>query len=211
MPLEEVQGFSIAADGGPPTIVVNSGDDIRPRIFTLFHEYCHALFGEGGICLPESRLATTSNRGEEIFCNAFAGALLVPRGALQRDEATRQLVNYPEVPPDSQFAPLVAKFKVSRQVIWYRLYSLDEISRQRFRAKWAMWHAWFKSRPKAAKRGGPPMSTAARALNERGRTFVSMVLNAEGEGAISHAEALEYLGIRAEHFGSLVSLASRPD
>jgi len=210
MPVEEVQGFSLAGNGGPPTIVVNTGDDIRPRIFTLFHEYCHALFGGGGICLPESRLATIANRGEEQFCNAFAGALLVPRGALLRDEAARRLIESSDVPSDSLFGPLVAKFEVSRQVIWHRLYSLGKIPKDRFRAKWAMWRALFRARPHPAKKSGPAMSKAARALNERGRGFVSMVLRAEGEGQISHAEALEYLGIRADHFGSLLSLSTRP-
>ena len=53
MPIGEVRGFTLT-DKQPRIIVVNSADSIKPRIFTLLHEYAHILLKKDGICLPNS-------------------------------------------------------------------------------------------------------------------------------------------------------------
>jgi Zn-dependent peptidase ImmA (M78 family)/transcriptional regulator with XRE-family HTH domain len=195
LPLAEVRGFSLTTPG-PPTLVVNRSDAVSARIFTTFHELGHVLLGTGGICLPATAPeALVLASREEVFCNAFSGQLLVPSGALVADPTAAAIRAMKRVPSDTDLAPLVSRFSVSAQVIWFRLHDLDCVNDERYRAKWAQWQQ--RKYEPAQRPSGGGETGAARTLHENGGAYVSAVLEARNRGLVSLAQVTEWLEVRS--------------
>jgi Zn-dependent peptidase ImmA (M78 family) len=80
MPVETMRGFA-SIESPVPAIVVNSGDDPRARVFTLIHELGHlALIANRFTAGPET----------ELWCNEFAGEVLMPLGWLSEEFSRTQ-------------------------------------------------------------------------------------------------------------------------
>ena len=79
-PPDDYMGFFLKPDAGFPTIFVNrSIASKKAQLFTLAHEYSHALLGEEGISNPfRPRNAT------ERACNVFAAEFLAPMDEFSR-------------------------------------------------------------------------------------------------------------------------------
>ncbi len=191
MPPSEVRGLSISGPDGPPAIVLSSGDSDTAKMFSLFHEYGHVLMGTGGICLPIEGPQRRNLSEIELYCNRFSGALLVPADALAAMPAAQALGESPTMPSDGDIEKVADRFRVSKQVLWYRVRDLEIISRERFAAKWAAWRHWVP--PKG--RGRTPR-VGIRVLNRRGLRFTSLVFDARAESAITTSDAVAYLSIK---------------
>jgi Zn-dependent peptidase ImmA (M78 family)/transcriptional regulator with XRE-family HTH domain len=200
MPIKEVRGFSISGSGGPPVIVLNSGDTEHGRIFTLMHEYAHVLMGTGGICLPSTAPERHSLEGRELYCNRFAGAVLVPEDLLRAMPEALKLGTSEIIPTDNAIATVSNVFGVSKQVFWYRMRDTGLISKQRFAAKWPLWRQ-HKPKKRAKRTGGPPASV--RVLSSRGLRFTGLVLEANNESLLSTNETLDYLAIQLKDLESV--------
>jgi Zn-dependent peptidase ImmA (M78 family) len=208
LPLDEIRGFSLA-HSRPQTIVLNSSDFVTARIFTLFHELAHTMIGSGGLCLPEPQLSRRSGTPpEEVFCNDFAGNLLVPSGDLRSDRNAIQISKLGEPPSDTKLAPLSGRFKVSQQVIWYRLRQVDLITQDVYRQKWAIWANRPYQSPHRTSDRAPLISAARRSISENGRPFVSTVLQALDRGLVGVADVVDWLEIRATDLGKVEKLLS---
>lgn len=204
MPKDEVRGFSISGAGGPPVIVLNTGDTEAGRIFTLFHEYGHVLMGTGGICLPSTAPERHSLEGQELYCNRFAGALLVPAEALLAMPEAVGLGTSAEMPSDAVIGTVAGAFSVSKQVLWYRLRDVGMISKQRFAAKWPLWLR-LRPRTRASRRGGP--TAPVRVLSSRGVRFTNLVLDARVDQLLSTNETLDHLGITLDDLDEVETAA----
>lgn len=78
----EMLGFSLP---DRPLAVIGVNRKLHPngRTFTLLHEAAHVYLGESGICdIDEGQLRPPQEQRVEVFCNAVAGAALVPGDAL---------------------------------------------------------------------------------------------------------------------------------
>ncbi len=202
MPLEDARGFSLP-DWRAPAIVVNSKDAVQARIFTLFHELAHLLLSEPGVCLaydtaPEAS-ATSPTSTTEVFCNRFSGALVLPLWS--REVAARLEAAAPDGTPDEDLIGETAKrFKVSRYVVLRRLLAARMISAEAYEEKNRAWDSQWAGQDGSA--GGGP-SPPVRSISERGRAFVTLVLDALDEGRISTRDAMDFLGVRYRHFQSI--------
>ena len=198
MPLDEIRGFSLATPG-PPTVVLNLADVVTARIFTLFHELAHTMVGSGGLCLPESQLSRRSGTPkEEKFCNDFAGNLLVPSHQLESDPAAIQISKSGPLSNDAKLARLSARFKVSQQVIWFRLHQVGLVSQDVYREKWAIWANRTYAPPSRDADRAPQISAARRSLFENGRPFVATVLEAFDRGLVGVTDVVDWLDIRVK-------------
>lgn len=202
MPIEEIRGFALA--GGSPIVCLNTSDFPTARVFSLFHEYAHLLIGDGGICDTDAGpRSVQAQESIERFCNRFSGALLIPREALLAQPSALAPLRGSEPPPDSLFSPLTARFRVSRQVVWYRMRQLDLLSADQFDAKWAQWAS---RRPRGRSgEGGGGMTRAERAINECGRRLIATVVAAEARGDLGTPDALDLLRIRAPELSVVAS------
>ncbi|HUY90255.1 MAG TPA: XRE family transcriptional regulator [Pirellulales bacterium] len=187
MPLEEVRGFSLL-EAEKSVIVLNQSDAVNPRIFTLFHEYGHLLLAKPGICLPEEGNLEDAQK-TETFCNRFAAALLIPRD----DIADRLTAG---VAPENAVAALAARYRVSRAVVLGRLRGLRAISEQVYGRAMARLAA---NGPAPRRPGGGGRRPDERVVGERGRAFVSLVVDALDRDLITANDASDYLGIKLKY------------
>lgn len=199
MPPEEISGFSLADTA--PAIVLNKKDSASRRCFTLFHEWAHLLLGEPGLCFIEEGRTTGAGEAVEVFCNAFAGALLVPMDALKAlDILAAGSFSLDQVVDEG-----VRQFAVSRLVVLRRLHTARIITQQAYQQTAARYEQQFRTAPPKKKgKGGPPPHR--KSVAELGRGFVSHVLRAHDRGQISDIELSDYLSLRLRHIPKVEAL-----
>jgi Zn-dependent peptidase ImmA (M78 family) len=200
MPPAEISGFSLADTAS--AIVLNKKDPPSRRCFTLFHEWAHLLLDEPGLCFVEEGRAAGTADTVEVFCNAFAGALLVPMDALRALNALRAS----RFSLDQAVEEGVQQFAVSRVVILRRLHTAGVIDQQTYQKTVALWERQYQPRPKKKAKGGAP--PYRKAVAELGRGFVSHVLRAHDRGQISDIDLSDYLSLRLRHIGKVEALLS---
>lgn len=203
MPLDELRAFSYPHPD-PPVIALNTADYIGSRIFSMLHELGHLLLGEGGLCDPDTGRFSEAAVGIEAFCNRFAGAVLVPRAALEEAGDVLARLLSQEIPSDSSFNALTGALRVSRPVILYRLRQLGFLDARVFETKWLEWTAQWRRIKRTSR--GPALTRAARRLNERGESFVGRVVRAAETGDIPESTALDYLDLQKGDLGDVRAL-----
>lgn len=198
MPPEEISGFSLADT--VPAVVLNKKDVASRRCFTLFHEWAHLLLNEPGLCfVEEGRTTTTSSDAVEVFCNAFAGASLVPMDPLQEMARLRATSSLDELVDEG-----VRQFAVSRVVVLRRLLTVNVIDQQTYQQTTAKWDQQYRARPKRKAKGGAP--PYRKTVAELGRGFVRHVLRAHDRGQISEVELSDYLSLKLRHLDKVEAL-----
>lgn len=118
--VSEFRGFAIY-DPIAPVIFINQADAPSARLFTLIHELAHVWIGQSGI----SDAKPTTQRQEEVQCNAIAAEFLVPEKEFK--QYWQELENWQENIP-----ALEAHFHVSKWVIARRAQSLRKITLQQY-------------------------------------------------------------------------------
>lgn len=139
LPLEELRGLSLAAaDGGPPVVLINQSDWPNGRNFTLVHELGHLVLAhEGGICDPWRQALRLPSSSLEARCNRFAGAVLLPGGHLRQQPEAQHIAAESETAEIIKLlGALGRRYRVSAQVVWYRIHDLGLVSDQAFHALW---------------------------------------------------------------------------
>ncbi len=193
-PMESARGFCLAEEE-PPVIVINSKDDIRARIFTLFHEYAHVILGISEIYSEEM-----NNIHVENWCNTFAGEFLIPQKALEKDE---DFLSFLRSKDPGLLEKLSNRFKVSKRAILTRLKTLNLIGEDEYKKELAKLEKLFPTR----KEGYLPPEK--RCLQEKGEKFISMVLESKERGIITTHDLVEYLSINLKHLEKLSNLVSK--
>jgi Zn-dependent peptidase ImmA (M78 family)/DNA-binding XRE family transcriptional regulator len=199
MPVEEVRGLSLV-DEGMPAVIVNSRDIIQARIFSLFHEYAHIMLKVSGMCTP---LEVMHHGGRvEVFCNRFAGAFLVPKEALLQDNDMKSYVPQPRI--DEQLVKQVAsRFKVSRHVILRRMELSGLITHTQYQHKTREWAREERPMGRPHFRGA---SAAKRCMREKGKFFISLVLEARDREIVTQSNVLDYLSLRTKNIAQIEPL-----
>ena len=200
LPRSEAQGFSISEDFFP-VIVVNIKDHPHARAFTLLHECAHLALRQAGVCEPLDELPRLpEDRRIEVFCNAVAGAALVPTALLESELNTARLS--PSSPPSiDEVQTLAIRFRVSREVILRRLLSLGRISNAFYadrRQELLQEYAAMTSR--RAEGFAPPHRVA---LSAAGPTFTKLALDALHQDKISLSEVSDLLEVRTKHLRTI--------
>ncbi|MBD3338869.1 MAG: ImmA/IrrE family metallo-endopeptidase [Candidatus Lokiarchaeota archaeon] len=117
----DILGFTIFdTSTGKPLIIINSRINPNQKRFILAHEYGHLLFDRENISDKiELRSDLFSDDPVENRANQFAAEFLVPE---------KELNSHSEKINEEGLAFLMNKFRVSRQVIVNRWFSLDKIN-----------------------------------------------------------------------------------
>ncbi len=121
VPLEVARGLAIY-DTEMPIIGVNEDDRPPAKSFTIIHELVHLLKRESSLC--NEMLNSFATQQEEVFCNAVAGEVLVPKRAL---ELVLQNGHYNKPYDLDNIRKIADRFSVSREVIIRRLLDTDHI------------------------------------------------------------------------------------
>jgi len=195
-PLDEARGFTLL-DKECPLIVINTKDSINGRMFTLIHEFAHAILNVSDIFLyGDEDDFTDGHRTTEKFCNQFAGAFLVP---------AKDLLNHPLVKgiskstqwDDLTLSTLSRNFKVSKEAILRRLVTLNLATKQHYEKKRKEWEDFLKTLPK--RKGGGRSEPPRDCIKNNGKTVVSLVLDNYRNGFIRETDVSAYLDIKPKH------------
>ena len=197
-----IRGLSIPA-ASLPVVVLNSHDFIGARSFSLFHEVAHLMLGKDGLC---DMVASNRHDRVEVFCNHFAGAVLVPAEALLANPIVGNS-GHPREWTDLELSGLRAEFKVSEEVLLRRLLILGRTTQPFYehkRLEWIKKALAARARSKEKKRRGG-LAPWKQCVLERGPSFASAVLGAVNDGRITSREAADFLGVSPKHLDSVAN------
>ena len=176
-----------------PIIYVNNCASKTRQIFTLFHELAHLLFQTSGIDTVHDEFIANIDDGEkqaiEVRCNAFAAALLVPEAAF--DQAVKA-----RAASEALAEEIAARFHVSREVIFRRLFDRGQVTRAAYAEAAARWAA----QQKKAGKGGDYYWTK---LTYLGREYVSLALRQYHRNIIDEEQLGEYLDTKPRNLQTL--------
>jgi Zn-dependent peptidase ImmA (M78 family) len=198
MPLEDARGFALV-DDTPKIVVVNSKDDIRPRIFSLMHEFGHILLNESAIDLPDESLKTQNKI--ERWCNVFASEFLFPEDLAKKVFSE----NKANLTKTNILKTLSNRFGISKATLIYKMLNLNYISKKE--CEEILRRPRKIKEKKKSKGGGIPADR--KCLSEMGNKFVSLVANNYDKKHITYSDALSYLSIKTKKFEKVLSKARK--
>ncbi len=183
IPINEMRGFCLP-NPSFPMIVLNGGDSDAPRLFTLAHELAHLLLGEDSICNDP-----VSPNSHEVFCNAVAAAVLIPRfELLGLPQVTVATADHPWTL--DELAELASRFGVSREAILRRLATLGKASDRHYNAIRLELGKHYANRPKREQGGSGPRDAVI--IRNLGATYVRSVLEARNRGLLSDSSVADF-------------------
>lgn len=192
--LREMRGFALP-DPIAPTVFVNSHDPRPARIFTLMHEFVHLLLGSEGVSnLSISERSRSAEQRLEVFCNAVAGEILVPRSDLTGRLRTMDRAD----DLDSAIKTLASAYSVSREVIARRMADVTYITKECYREKREQYQSDFEERPRV-KQGEFKIPRATMIVRDNGRAFTKLVLTSYNEGFILGRDVSNLLNTKLKH------------
>ncbi len=126
-PLKKVSGVrAFSVFGDVSVVVLNESDSNEVRLFSLFHEFCHLLKKQDGICTVDIE-KDQHNQPEEKYCDEFAAFLLIPEQQLKSVIKGLQITTLKELGEISKL------FGVSKLVTIIRMKELNIINPNQYR------------------------------------------------------------------------------
>lgn len=181
--VETMRGFA-SMDAIVPAIVVNAKDDARARVFTIIHEFGHLYLAALG------RAVGTQT---EVWCDDFAGEVLMPGAAVERflgaDQGQNLVGTIDRLALEFGVTPYAAAVRVSKAELWAR----DDIEHviAEIRAR----------EPRTRGAGGDYYWTK---IGRLGPSFIRLVFNALDSQAVTYPVASSLLdGTKVTHFDKL--------
>jgi len=206
MPIEDARGFALT-DELPNVIVINSGDIIEARLFSLMHEFGHILLGDTVIDLPS--IAISTDHRIERWCNQFASEFLLPsniaKEVFESEETT--------LTESNTLNRLSRKYKVSKSMLCYKMFNLKFITMDVYKEILNRYKPSDKELKddedidKKKKGGGIPSDK--KCLSEIGNKFVSIVANNYERNFITYTDALNFLSIKSKNFNQVLARAKK--
>ncbi len=195
--MEEARG-AIIPTTVLPAILLNNKDAPQGRIFTLLHEMTHLWLLRGGYQVDAAdRKLPLKRQPAEAFCNAVAGAALLPAEVILPERETKDAKSADSLRP---FKTLAYRYCVSPEVVARRLQTLRVISKANYAAiRGELAEAAAKKPASAA----GPVPYEVRMLSQLGLRFTTMVLDAYRSSAITGSRASDYLGMKLQHLPKL--------
>jgi Zn-dependent peptidase ImmA (M78 family)/transcriptional regulator with XRE-family HTH domain len=199
--LGQVRGTSIV-HFPLPVVGISSTELPLSKPFTLFHEVVHLALA----ACSEERPAREETRDEpgwmevERFCEAAAGAALMPADAITADAdvAAQRRSGAWEVEAVRRSA---RRFRVTPTALTTRLWRLGHMSNSAY-ARWK--EAWQRHREGHTEKPAFGIATPAeKAVSRNGPLFTSLVLGALSGDRITSADACEYLDLGFGHVETL--------
>lgn len=198
-----LRGVAIV-DDSMPIIGINDDDRYPAKSFSILHELVHIIKRTSSMC--NDMLGSNPWDGEEVFCNAVAGEVLVPRAALLTVAKSISQFSIDDV--DS----IANKFSVSSEVIARRLYDAgrcgkvwyeqicDELAR-RFQTD----RENLKEAVRMGLSDGPRRNMSREAVDRTSTSLCDALLKGYSEGIFDKADISAHIGIGQKHVNKFVS------
>jgi Zn-dependent peptidase ImmA (M78 family)/DNA-binding XRE family transcriptional regulator len=201
----EMRGFSFS-ESPLPTIVVNTADTPLGRVFSIAHETVHIALRHGGLCdMVDEGNRPPEEQRLEVFCNATAAAVLMPRDLILRDPDVRGSSG--PAWTDDQIKAVARRFKVSREALVRRLLTLGRTTPEFYRKKREQFIDEYRRKREEQKGFAPPDAVA---LTRAGNLFTQLVLDSYRRELITSADVSEYLDVKLKHLQNIERAATIP-
>ncbi|MER9458170.1 XRE family transcriptional regulator [Mesorhizobium sp. M0478] len=190
--LTEMRGVAIA-ETKLPVILINSKDRTNGRTFTLLHEFCHLVVRASGISGLDFVAPEPASAVVEQFCNAVAGAALVPSEWLLGEPLVRakgQSMTWAE----DELVALAARFGVSREVILRRLLTLGRTTKAFYDSRRASFQAEYDALADKKSSGGPERHLVV--LSQLGRNFTRLVFQGYYDRQLTLRDVANHLNMQ---------------
>ncbi len=198
--LDTMRGFSLS-EFPLPVIGINRKDVYVARIFTLLHELAHIIIHQAGICDIHSEFENAYSKNIEMFCNEFAGSLLVPQNSFLSEVLVKTKIPFSSW-DNEDIGYLSKRYHVSREVILRRLLINDRITESFYNVKKEEFQQEFKKK-KSGKGFVPP---ALNVVSLSGKPFTNLVFEAHHKNKITSSTVSEFLGVKSKHFEKIKQL-----
>ena len=211
---EEASGFALATRL-LPIVVVNRKDVANRRTFSLLHEFAHLVLGQTSASDLEIDMSRTLETEKiEAFCNAVAGAALVPQEYLLNQPEVRDKDRWSDEWSDIEVANLAKRFGVSRVVVLRRLLTFQKTTKAFYERSARRWSLEFKEflankrreldKRREDKSTSFGLDSSKEVMINFGQPYVGLVLESLNTNVISVNEASRLLGnLRIRHFEKL--------
>lgn len=209
---DEMKGFSIS-EWPFPVIALNGTDWPRAKLFSLLHELCHIGLNVGGLCdLHEARRRRKTEDEVEHYCNAVAGAALIPKDQLLADPVVANADEDHQWTLDD-LRDLSRSYGASSEAVLLRLVSLGRAHWDLYRTrKTDLDREYREARDRERQRqreatGGPSFYIVK--ARDLGHGYVAGVLSAFDARAISSLDVADYLEVRYDQLPKLQEVIRR--
>ncbi len=183
-----VRAFSLYSDVS--AIVLNEQDGPHVKIFSLFHELCHLIRREDGLCSME--FGIVSKQKEEQYCNRFSAAFLMPEIEIKNTAKHFKPIDYESIIKLSKI------FCVSKEALLIRLKQLKVIDDTEFDTLTTT----NKSFGKKGKGGRKNWKSTY--LNRNGLQFVNVMNIAYKTNIVSYSRMLSTLKVNSKYFSGML-------
>ena len=205
----EMLGFSLP-DRPLPVIGVNRKLQPNGRTFTLLHEAVHVYLGESSICdIDEGQTRPPQEQRTEVFCNAVAGAALVPRATLLAEPLVAQHSARPRDWSDDELGSLGRIFGVSNLVILRRLLTFGRTTSDFYAARHAFYGSLFDAPAPSETETDYKRNMPQEVVSDLGRPFTRLVVDSYLNSYTSLADVSRHLGLRAQQVAKVRELLAR--
>lgn len=198
-----LRGVAIV-DGSMPIIGINDDDRYPAKSFSIIHELVHIIKKTSTLC--NDMLESSPLDAEEVFCNAVAGEVLVPRASLLSIAKgfSQFSIN------DIDF--IANKFSVSSEVIARRLYDTgkrgkawyEQICEELMR-RFQTDRENLKAAVKMGLSEGPRRNMSREAVDRTSTALCDVLLKGYSEGIFDKADISAHIGIGQKHINKFVS------
>lgn len=200
-----LRGVAIS-DGRIPVIGINDNDRYPAKTFSIIHELVHIIKRTSSLCNTYNNEDT--NDAEEVFCNAVAGELLVPKSELLLQEKKLFKGKY-----DYEYVKeLAKKFSVSSEVIARRLYdtSIECNKAWYLEMSETIYEAFIKDkeelRRKTKEKGIKiPRNMPREAIDRVGTNISEVLIKGYSEGIFDKRDISAHIGINGKHVDKYIS------
>lgn len=198
-----LRGVAIV-DDSMPIIGINDDDRYPAKSFSILHELVHIIKRTSSIC--NDMFGSSPWDNEEVFCNAVAAEVLVPRDALY--SIAKNYTQYTIGEVDA----IANKFSVSSEVIARRLYDTEKCGKawyEQISAKLAQRFRDEREKLKVAvKMGlseGPKRNMSREAVDRTSTSLCDVLLKGYSEGIFDKADISAHIGIGQKHINRFIS------
>ena len=195
---EIVRGFAVF-DEIMPVIGINEEDRYPAKTFSIIHELVHVFKRNSAVC--NEMFSSFSIRQEEIFCNAVAGEVLVPKdnlikqiGARVASELTYDVVE-----------ELAEKFSVSKEVISRRLFDIGKIDKGQYEELSIIIKRNFEREKEVSKEvrkllgKGIPRNIPRETVDRTSTALCKAFYSGYSNGYFDRQDISRYLGVKQTH------------
>ena len=189
---ESVRAFSIIKKDRT-IVVLSTKENPQPRTFSLFHELCHVLMKQEGICDRHEGADDI-----EALCNRFAAGFLMPETSF-RTLATEIGIKKNVMPSDDQLKSLRKFFGTSRLATYRRLYTLGYITKPQYESVQNDYSDSSKLPDKKSGKKSQGGDYYRNMLSSNGKRFTVEAFNAYSNGAIGTRTLSRILNVSVDN------------